>query len=123
MNISFLLNCINSITNKYPTRPLKNQPSRRAEGEKERESVLRSLLCVIERERSINSLLISSSSWHLFMNYQQSRKEMKLNLNKFNCEQKVLLGCLLISLLFQNIGQAAAFENEFQNQEEVRDKK
>ena len=57
------------------------------------------------------------------MNYQQSRKEMKLNLTKFNCEQKVLLGCLLISLLFQNIGQAAAFENEFQNQEEVRDKK
>ena len=47
---------------------------------------------------------------------------MKLNLNKFNCEQKVLLGCLLISLLFQNIGQATAFENEFQNQEEVRDK-
>ena len=56
------------------------------------------------------------------MNYQQSKKEMKLKI-KFNCEQKVFLGCLLISLLFQNIGQAAAFENEFQNQEEVRDQK
>ena len=74
------------------------------------------------RERSINSLKILSSFWHLFMNYQQSKKEMKLNLIKFNCEQKLFLGFVLISLLFQNIGQAAAYENEFQNQEEVRDK-
>ena len=55
------------------------------------------------------------------MNYQQSQKEMKLKI-KFNCEQKVFLGFLLIALLFQNIGQAAAFENELENQE-VRDKK
>ena len=55
------------------------------------------------------------------MNYQQSKKEMKLKI-KFNCEQKVFLGFLLIALLFQNIGQAAAaFENEFENQE-VRNK-
>merc|ERR1711993_147860 len=55
--------------------------------------------------------------WHLFMNYQQSKKEMKLKI-KFNCEQKVFLGFLLIALVFQNIGQAAAFENELENQEE-----
>ena len=56
------------------------------------------------------------------MNYQQSQKEMKLKITKFNCEQKVFLGFLLIALVFQNIGQAAAFENELENQE-VRDKK